>query len=79
MSIDLLKLARRLGTTIDASSADMVLLSGSAARGLSDPSSDIDLYIYRSDKIPTTPSLPPPESVLVFSVPTANGRFEKFR
>jgi len=75
----LLESARRLGAMINASDGDMALVTGSVARGLSDQSSDIDLYVYRRGDVHAQPSLPPSEAKLLFAIPTRTGRFEKFR
>ncbi len=75
----LLESARRLGAMIDSSDADMVLVTGSVARGHPDQSSDIDLYVYRRRDVHAQPSLPSSEAKLVFAIPTRTGRFEKFR
>lgn len=40
-----LETAVAIAAMIDGSDVDMVLVTGSAARGLSDLSSDIDLYV----------------------------------
>ena len=75
--------ARLLGSLCDSSDVEMVLITGSVARGLSDRSSDIDLYVYRSGDATTSRSmagaLEPRQASLVFGVATSTGRFEKFR
>ena len=76
-------IARRMAAMIDSSNFDMVLVTGSAARGLSDRSSDVDLYLYRSDVVSAAGSLKPSlarsGATLIFGHPTATGRFEKFQ
>jgi len=75
--------AQRLGRMINATNREMVLVTGSVARGLSDRSSDIDLYVYRPPEVDSTRSmescLAASGARLVFGVTTATGRFEKFR
>lgn len=78
-----LETAVRIGAMIDADDVDMVLVTGSVARGLSDRSSDIDLHVYGRRKADAAPSmhetLAASGASLVFGVPTPVGRFEKFR
>ena len=78
-----LDIARRVASAIDTSRCDMVLVTGSASRGIADQSSDVDVYLYLADGADATrsmqPSLAASGAVLLFGVPTATGRFEKFR
>ena len=78
-----LDIARRVASAIDTSRCDMVLVTGSASRGIADRSSDVDVYLYLADGADATrsmqPSLAASGAVLLFGVPTATGRFEKFR
>jgi predicted nucleotidyltransferase len=75
--------AVRIGALLDADEVDMVLVTGSAARGLADRSSDIDLYVYGARSAEAALSmhdaLRASGARLVFGVPTPVGRFEKFR
>ena len=79
----LIEEARLVGSLCDSSDVDMILITGSVARRLSDRSSDIDLYVYRSGDAATSRSmagaLKPSQASLVFGVATPTGRFEKFR
>jgi len=78
-----LDIARRVASAIDTSRCDMVLVTGSASRGIADRSSDVDVYLYLADGADATrsmqPSLAASGAVLLFGVKTATGRFEKFR
>ena len=78
-----LDIARRVASAIDTSRCDMVLVTGSTSRGIADRSSDVDVYLYLADGADATrsmqPSLAASGAVLLFGVPTATGRFEKFR
>lgn len=78
-----ISMARRIVSTIDSSAWDMVLVTGSAARGVSDQSSDVDLHLYRTNLVGTPESLQPSlaagGATLIFGQPTTTGRFEKFQ
>ena len=61
----------------------MVLLTGSAARGLSDAASDIDVYLYWDgidrDRLEAASALAAAGGSRIFAVPTPSGVFEKYR
>ncbi len=61
----------------------MVLLTGSAARGLSDAASDIDIYLYWDefdrDRLQAASALSAAGPARVFAVGTPGGVFEKYR
>ncbi len=61
----------------------MVLVTGSAARGLSDESSDLDVYLYWDDvdatRLAADGRLAALGATRVFGVPTVHGWFEKHR
>jgi hypothetical protein len=61
----------------------MVLLTGSAARGLSDAASDLDVYLYWDefdrDRLKDASALSVAGAARVFAVGTASGVFEKYR
>jgi len=76
-------IARRIVSMLDTSNCDMALVTGSTARGIRDQSSDVDLYLYRTDAVGVPgsmqPSLAASGALLVFGHPTSTGRFEKFQ
>lgn len=78
-----LETAVRIGKMINADDVDMVLVTGSAARGLSDQFSDIDLYVYgprdADAALSMGEAIAASGASLLFGVPTPLGRFEKFR
>ena len=79
----LLEEAMRIGALCDSVDVDMVLITGSVARGLADESSDIDVYVYVSADSPTVSSLATTlqssGATRVFGLRTPTGMFEKFR
>lgn len=82
---ELVRLASEIAALYeDVGSPRMTLITGSAARGLADDASDLDIYLYRDDIDPDQLSRAPDRLVVlgasrVFGIPTADGFFEKYQ